>query len=71
MASIYLSLHDDDDPPRVNVLTLKNGEQFMNINITNACTISLPGRDAVTVKHALALAAAIQEAAENLQASLE
>ena len=71
MASFYVHLHDDDGTPTVNVLTLPNGERFMNINITDNCTVSLPGRDHLTVQHALALATAIREAAETLLASLE
>ena len=71
MASIYISLHEDGGAPRVNVLTLGNGERFMNINITDDCTVSLPGRDHATVRHAVALATAIREAAESMQASLE
>ena len=71
MASIYISLHEDGGAPRVNVLTLGNGERFMNINITDDCTVSLPGRDHATVRHAVALATAIREAAEALLTTLQ
>ena len=70
MASVYIHLHVDG-APKVHVLTHDSGEHSMNINITDYCTVFLPGRDCVTVQYALALATAIREAAENIQASLE
>lgn len=71
MASIYINLHDDEGTPAVDVLTIQHtGERFMNITITNACTITLPGRDHATACYAFALADAIRTAAEELKAAL-
>jgi hypothetical protein len=70
MASAYITLHDDD-VLKAHVLQIESsGERFINIDIGD-CSISLPGRDYVAVTHAFALAKAIQEAAEELQAALQ
>lgn len=71
MASTYIHLHEDDGTPTVNVLTLDSGERFINIRIRDSCMVFLSGRDRVAVQYALALATAIREAAEKIQASLE
>jgi hypothetical protein len=71
MVSIYISLHDDDGAPNVQVLKLdRTGEAFMNIRVANGCTVTLPGYDHIAVIQALALAEAIRAAAESLKDSL-
>jgi len=66
MASIYISLNDDDGAPTVETLQIPSGERFMNLRIGDACVIALPGYDHVTVTHAFALADAIRHAADAL-----
>lgn len=72
MAHIYISLHDEAATPTVSVLRIEqSGERFISIAATDGCTIALPGRDHVTVKHAFALADALVDAARELRTQLE
>ena len=71
MANIFISLHESDDAPRAETLTLQStGETFISVHFGAACTVTLPGYDHVTDTHAFALADAIRKAAEELKAAL-
>ena len=71
MANISISLNDSDDAPAVDMLTIqRTGEKFLIVRFGDACSVSLPGYDHVTMRHAFALAAAILKAAEELKATL-
>lgn len=71
MANIFISLSGSNDEPRVDTLTLPStGETFLTVHFGDACKVTLPGYDHITVCHAFALADAIRKAAEELKAAL-
>lgn len=69
MATIYISLHDDDGPTIARFLTLPNGESFINIDI-GGCVVTLPGHDEAAVLAAYDLSEKIAEAAIALETRL-
>lgn len=66
---ISVSILDSADAPTAEMLAMDDGRQFISLRFGPDATVMLPGFDAVSAAYARAIAAALTDAADMIDAA--